>query len=119
MICRVLVTLILLLPYILFGQDPGFSQFFSNPLHLNPALTGASELPRIVLNYRNQWPQKGSTYTTYSVSFDQISKKLNTGFGLFMHHDQELNNVITSKVAAISYSYHIELGYSSFMTLGL
>ena len=57
------------------GQDPEFSQFFANPLYLNPAFAGTTELPRTVLNYRNQWPQKGATFTTYALSFDQISKK--------------------------------------------
>jgi len=101
------------------GQDPEFSQFFANPLHLNPALTGTSELPRFVLNYRNQWPQKGATYTTYSISYDQISKNQNTGFGFYISRDRELSNVLSSNSAAISYSYHIELSHSSFMTLGL
>jgi type IX secretion system PorP/SprF family membrane protein len=119
MILRILVIFIVILPYISFGQDPGFSQFFANPLHLNPAFTGTSELPRIVLNYRNQWPQKGSTYTTYSVSFDQISKKMNTGFGISMYHDSELNNITTTNAASISYSYHLKFDFNSFMTLGL
>lgn len=65
MICRFLFLVIIILSSkVGLGQDPEFSQFFANPLHLNPALTGTSELPRFVLNYRNQWPQKGATYTT-------------------------------------------------------
>ena len=91
--CRFFVLLIFLIPEILYGQDPGFSQFYSNPLYLNPAFTGTTELPRTTLNYRNQWPQKGATYTTYSLSFDRLSKKLNTGFGFLVLHDKELNKM--------------------------
>ena len=39
----------------LFAQDPLFTQFYANPLYLNPALAGAARCPRINLNYRNQW----------------------------------------------------------------
>ncbi len=38
------------------AQDPEFSQFYANPLYLNPALAGANICPRAILNYRNQWP---------------------------------------------------------------
>ena len=101
------------------AQDPGFSQFFANPLHLNPALAGTTELPRFVMNYRNQWPSKGATFTTYSISYDQILKKTKTGFGLQFTRDQELNNILNSNSASISYSYHLQLDDRSFMTLGL
>jgi type IX secretion system PorP/SprF family membrane protein len=103
----------------LFAQDPNFSQFFANPLHLNPALTGTSELPRLAINYRNQWPQKGATYTTYSVSYDRILKNSKTGLGFQLIRDQELNNVINSNSASAFYSHHIQLGFESFMTLGV
>jgi len=116
---RLFVFLIFLIPKFLFGQDPGFSQFFANPLYLNPAFTGTTELPRAVVNYRNQWPQKGTTFTTYSLSYDQISKKMNTGFGFQIYHDKELNNILNTSSAAFSYSYHLKLNTESFMTLGL
>jgi hypothetical protein len=59
------------------AQDPSFSQFYANPVNLNPAFTGTTELPRLVLQYRNQWPTRGATFTTYSVSFDMILPKSN------------------------------------------
>jgi type IX secretion system PorP/SprF family membrane protein len=103
----------------LYAQDPGYSQFFANPLHLNPAYAGTTELPRMVMNYRNQWPQKGATYTTYAVSYDQLISKKNAGLGFQITRDQELNNVINNHTASLSYSYHVKLDEESFMTLGL
>ncbi|OUT70526.1 MAG: hypothetical protein CBB76_05960, partial [Crocinitomicaceae bacterium TMED16] len=34
------------------SQDPTFTQFFSNPIYLNPALAGSSGCPRFAMNYR-------------------------------------------------------------------
>ena len=101
------------------AQDPSFSQFYANPLNLNPAFTGTTELPRLGLHYRNQWPGRGATFTTYSVSYDRILPKSNAGLGLQMLKDQELNNVINTHSASVSYSHHIRLGFGSFMTFGL
>jgi type IX secretion system PorP/SprF family membrane protein len=119
MIRWILVLLIFTLSKIAFGQDAGFSQFFANPLYLNPAFSGTTELPRTVVNYRNQWPQKGATYTSYALSYDQLSKKNNSGFGIQMFHDKELNNILNTTSAIFSYSYHLKLNEQSFMTLGL
>ncbi|MFT5922039.1 MAG: hypothetical protein ACI8TS_001371, partial [Flavobacteriales bacterium] len=38
------------------AQDPEFTQFYANPLYLNPAFAGTARCPRLVMNYRNQWP---------------------------------------------------------------
>ena len=108
-----------ILAQISFAQDPAFSQFFANPLHVNPALAGTSELPRAVVNYRNQWPQKGTTFTTYSVSYDQTSRSSHSGVGFQVYHDKELNNIINTSAASFSYSYHLKLNTWNFVTLGL
>ena len=58
------------------AQDPAFSQFYANPLYLNPAFAGASEggCPRATLNYRDQWPGISRAYVTTSASWDQHVK---------------------------------------------
>jgi type IX secretion system PorP/SprF family membrane protein len=115
----IFILLFVLFSGTLTAQDSGFSQFFANPLYLNPAFAGTTELPRMALNYRNQWPQKGAPYTTYSLSYDQLLKNSNAGLGFQAMRDQELNNVINSNTASVIYSHHIKLGYESFITLGL
>src|SRR5688572_32842425 len=53
------------------AQDPHFSQFFSSPLTLNPALTGKFDgTLRVAGNYRNQWPEFNNVYTTSTASID-------------------------------------------------
>ena len=51
-----LFAIVLLSEIKIFAQDPIFTQFYSNPVYLNPAFTGSNKCPRIVSNYRNQWP---------------------------------------------------------------
>ena len=54
-----------------FSQDAEFTQFYANPLHLNPAFAGTHMAPRSTLNYRNQWPGIPGTFVTSSFSYDQ------------------------------------------------
>ena len=54
-----------------FAQDPTFTQFYANPLYLNPAFAGSNKCPRISMNYRNEWPNLSGNYVTYSASYDK------------------------------------------------
>ena len=58
------------------AQDPAFTQFYANPLYLNPAMAGSHGCPRFALNYRNEWPQLSGNYVTYSASYDQYFKNI-------------------------------------------
>jgi len=106
-----------------FSQDPGFSQFYANPLYLNPALAGSGVCPRLILNYRNQWPSLSKGYVTYNGSYDQYIGAIAGGVGILFNADRagggHLNATsisamyaykfnITSKVAA---SAALEVGY--------
>ena len=114
-----LVYIVLFFPVVLFAQDPGYSQFFANPLHLNPAFAGTSELPRAVANYRNQWPQNGSAFSNYSVSYDRLTQNLKSGIGFQLYYDREPNAIVNTTSANVAYSHHVQLGKETFMTLGL
>lgn len=114
-----IILLFLFSPGVLCAQDPGYSQFFANPIHLNPAYAGTTELPRMVMNYRNQWPQSGNSFTTYSMSYDQLTGNSKSGLAVQVYYDREPNNVINTSSGMFSYSHHIQLGLETFMTLGL
>ncbi|NBP57926.1 type IX secretion system membrane protein PorP/SprF [bacterium] len=54
-----------------YSQDPHFSQFFAAPATVNPAYTGVFDgVARINTNFRQQWTNLGSPYTTGFASFD-------------------------------------------------
>jgi type IX secretion system PorP/SprF family membrane protein len=64
------------------SQDHTYSQFYANPLYLNPALAGSEYCPRVVLNYRNQWPSLPGAFVSYNASYDQYVEMISGGVGI-------------------------------------
>ena len=103
-----------------YGQDPAFSQFYSNPLYLNPAFAGANNngCPTTNLNYRDQWPGIGRTYVTYSASYDQHVDALGGGIGILVHQDQAGSGNLNTLNASLIYSYLLEVNREFTMKVG-
>jgi len=100
------------------AQDMQYSQFYAAPMYLNPAFAGASEMTRIGVNYRNQWPGLGQTLNSYSAYIDHYLFNLNSGVGLIVNGTQEsMANLSTMEVGAV-YSYRLQLGFRSFLRFG-
>ena len=95
-------------PIFFFGAE--LTQFYANPLYLNPAFAGVARCPRFILNYRNQWPAIPGNYITYSASYDQYFKNISGGFGVLATHDQQGQGTIKTSMLGIVYSYHLNLG---------
>jgi len=100
------------------AQDPTFTQFYANPLYLNPAFAGSHGCPRFALNYRNEWPQLSGNYVTYSASYDQFFKNISGGFGVLATHDQQGQGTIKTSMLGLIYSYHLQLGRKWKMMFG-
>ena len=64
--------------FIASAQSYHQSQFYSTPLLVNPAFTGSTGGPyRFAANYRSQWRNEGTPYTTFAASGDaHILKKM-------------------------------------------
>jgi len=92
------------------AQDPQFSQFYANPLYLNPALAGTYGCPRLNFNYRNQWPALSGTFVTYSASYDQYFDNISGGIGVIATLDQAGQGTINNATLSFIYSYHLKLG---------
>lgn len=92
-----------------FAQDPEFTQFYANPLYLNPAFAGSSKCPRIVTNYRNQWPGISGNFVTYSASYDQRVDKLNGGIGFLVTNDRAGQGTLNTTNISGIYSYQLNI----------
>lgn len=108
------------------AQDPHFSQFFSSPLTLNPALTGKFDGNlRAAANYRNQWPAFNNIYTTYTGSVDfrimknHIPETDTWGVGILGLNDKAGDNYLKNTYLALSTSYHKSLDEDGFQQIGI
>ena len=83
--------------------DPHFSQYYANPLWLNPALTGAiNGEERIIANFKDQWTGIDNGYKTGAFSADyRPTEKVGVGI-----------NILNQAAGAAGYNYFA--GYLSF-----
>ena len=103
-----------------FGQDPVFSQFYFNPVYLNPAYAGASKYIRLGLIYKNQWVGLNMPYSTYGASYDRtIQRFKNSGMGVNIVSDVEGNGTFVSTNVDLIYSYGFKPSYNSQLRFGL
>ena len=101
------------------AQDPSFSQFFSSPLNVNPALTANINSDwRVISNYRSQWINGGTPYVTGTVSFDNrvlqhknvfLPESNYLGLGSMLMFDRAMQGVAKATYASLSLSYNVKL----------
>ena len=101
-----------------FAQDPTFTQFYANPLYLNPAFAGSNKCPRISMNYRNEWPNLSGNYVTYSASYDKYVKNIKGGIGLLATYDQQGRGTISTSMLGLIYSYHLKVNRKFTLLFG-
>ena len=103
----IIAVLSLFLTNDVFAQDPEFTQFYANPLYLNPAFAGTAHCPRLSLNYRNQWPGISGSFITTSASYDQHVDGLSGGVGLLVWQDRAGEGTLTTTNVSGIYSYQV------------
>lgn len=105
------------------AQDAQFTQFYANPLYLNPAFTGnldyvcdnpASRF-RGIVNYRNQW----SNFNTTSASVDYLFSRDKVGLGMIVVDDRPFQNGFRSTEIGLNVSYKLDLSQGWYFHSGL
>lgn len=91
------------------AQDPQFSQFYANPIYTNPAFAGTSNVGRIVINMRNQWPSIAGAFRTGALSYDEHFKSINGGFGIQATYDEQGVGTLKTNSINFIYSYMLEV----------
>lgn len=102
----------LLLLYVAFASkstaqvDPHFSQYYANPLWLNPATTGIIDgSSRINANFRTQWGNISNPYQTIAASFDtKTNSNINWGVNLYRQTAGPAVFSITQALGSVSYT---------------
>ena len=93
----------------MYGQDVEFSQYYANPLYLNPAFAGSDEYTRLSLNYRTILPTSFGDYSTYSASVDKYYDALSGGVGFQIMNDRQAQGLLNDLSLNLMYSYHAKL----------
>lgn len=87
------------------AQDAEFTQYYANPLYLNPAFAGSDRCPRLTMSYRNQWPAMSGNFVTTAASYDQHVESLQGGLGFIVFNDQAGQGTLTTTNVSGIYSY--------------
>jgi type IX secretion system PorP/SprF family membrane protein len=102
-----------------FAQDPEFTQYYANPLYLNPAFAGSAYGPRFVLNYRNQWPSISGGFVTYAASYDQHFDVLSGGIGAQVLYDRAGDGELSTTMGSFMYSYMLRINKTFAIKAGI
>src|ERR1035438_4013016 len=113
------VSVALMLTGSAIAQDVHFTQYFTSPLTLNPAMTGlVADDIRFATNYRTQWNAVSpNPYITGTASFDiaMLKGKLPEGdalgMGMMVLYDKSGTGGLTNTTAGLSLAYHKAFGY--------
>ena len=92
------------------AQDALFSQYYANPLYLNPAFAGTNVCPRLAFHFRDQWPSAPGTFMTYSASYDEHFDKISGGVGVLLLGDRAgEGGIINTYTASAMYSFKLRV----------
>ena len=105
--------------HMIYAQDVSFSQYYGNPLIMNPAFAGSGGAPRIAVQYRDQWQQFDHAYTSYSGAVDLPVTALQGGLGLSVLNDAQAGNILNSFQVDLAYSVFIRLNETLRLNAGI
>lgn len=103
------------------GQDIHFSQYFSSPLTINPALSGEfNGQMRAIANYKNQWNSISSNmYKTMAASADGSLLNEKLGCGLLFFNDKAGASKMGLTQIALAASTKVKINDNSAFRAGL
>ncbi len=98
-------------------QDASFSQYFFNPLYINPAYAGSRGIFSGTMVYRTQWVGMEGAPVTESVGMHGMIPGSNVGLGLQFYNDN-VGPLTTTGVSGI-FAYHLHLGENTRLAFGI
>jgi type IX secretion system PorP/SprF family membrane protein len=85
--------------------DPHFTQNYTYPMYINPALTGSSDGEyRVSAIYRSEWSAIGNPYRTTGISFDMAAKN-NLAVGVNLMNQESAGGAFKYTTAYASAAY--------------
>ncbi len=106
-------------PKVIVAQDLRFTQIHASETYLNPAFAGSSPDARIILNFRDQWPNLPQTYVSYRFSFEDYIGALNSGLGVYAYQDNQGDNTLRTTNIGFQYMYQARLSDVLALNFGM
>ena len=78
------------------AQDGTFSQYYTNPIFLNPAFVGSAEGMRISMGHRIQWPYIPGQFSTTGIGVGYQPDQLMDGVGAIVNRTVEGEGGLTN-----------------------
>lgn len=119
----VIVLFLLCQPLVWAQQQPQFTHYGFNGMQISPAYAGITNHPEIFSLYRSQWLgydasfDAGGAPQTLLLSANAPVRLLHGGIGVNLIRDKRGNTTFTT--AALSYSYHINIGETGKLGIGI
>jgi len=101
------------------SQDMQFTQYFSAPMYLNPAFTGANVCSRVSSNLRTQWPAVGYGYSSQILAMDHYFINYNFGGGLMFTNDVAGTGRLKTTTFSGLFAYNATINRKLAFRLGL
>lgn len=104
---------------VLRGQDLRYSQWHAAETTVNPAFAGSSAQPRVILNFRDQWPNMPQTYISYRAAFDGYVDAIRSGIGVYIDQDVQGDGALQVTHFGLQYMYQARLGNNWALNMGM
>ncbi len=101
------------------AQDLRYSQWHAAQTLVNPAFAGAYGDPRIILNFRDQWPSMPQTYVSYRAAADGYVEAIRSGLGVTIGQDNQGDGLLQATEIGVQYMYQARLGYDWALNFGV
>jgi type IX secretion system PorP/SprF family membrane protein len=93
-------------------QDPLYSQYYNNPMLINPAFAGSNERLYAGVAYRSQWAGIEGGPVTFNLNSHMTVANNKVGVGMLAVEDQ-LGDIKNTQYGGV-FSYRIKLSHSTF-----
>lgn len=111
---KFIVILIVVLPILVYAQDPIFTQFFMMPETLNTSFTGGKKTTRAGIIHRTQWPGINFSINTQFAFVDNWFEEVNSGLGISILNHKETSTRYNFTQVNLNYVYEVQLYYDWF-----
>lgn len=113
----ILILLLSLSGYLVNAQDPVFSQYYVNPINLNPAFSGTANSYRAVVVHRRQWSGAIANVTTAFALDGNLGDY--SGWGIQVLQDSQAGGLLKTTNISGSLAHNIRLTKESFLGFGI